>query len=356
VLPCAKVLAALAMFLHSATLPSPRQAYHPAPAPSQAVVQAVATDIGAMDRWALSTPPSATQTVCGLAAYLTRAAHTDTDRARVIYRWITANVRWFPIEQMPDAAYLPQDARTILRRRTAVCAGYANLFAALAKAAGLNAQVVVGTCRGSSWQVLSPDSLPHAWNAVMIEGSWRLIDVSWSTPGPESPMRLAAQPEPETFYFFAPPERLIHTHFPDNPRWQLLPRALTRAEHERLLVLRPAFYRYGLQVPAQQTWEIKSSPELRMRVGAPREVIIMAMLRRGNEVVASERLADHNGSGYEIAMDVPPGQQYALNIYAKYRDNPGMFQQVLRLRVDVTQQQRIAARSATDQAVPLSTP
>lgn len=50
-----------------------------------------------------------------------------------------------------------------------VCAGYASAFKLLAEEAGMNAVVVTGILEGS---------LSHAWNKVMIDGEWQILDVT----------------------------------------------------------------------------------------------------------------------------------------------------------------------------------
>ena len=50
-----------------------------------------------------------------------------------------------------------------------VCAGYAAAFRLLAQEAGLEAIVVTGFLNGS---------LSHAWNKVMIDGEWQIVDVT----------------------------------------------------------------------------------------------------------------------------------------------------------------------------------
>ena len=50
-----------------------------------------------------------------------------------------------------------------------VCAGYAAAFKLLAEEAGLNAVVVTGILEGG---------LSHAWNKVMIDGEWQILDVT----------------------------------------------------------------------------------------------------------------------------------------------------------------------------------
>lgn len=55
----------------------------------------------------------------------------------------------------------------------AVCVGYATAFKAMADAAGLQSVVVTG----------QTDDSGHAWNKVMVNGAWRIVDVTWNDAG-----------------------------------------------------------------------------------------------------------------------------------------------------------------------------
>lgn len=67
-----------------------------------------------------------------------------------------------------------QDAEDVFRTRTGVCAGYANLAAAVGTVAGVEIVYVGGWAR-------KEDGLEgHAWNAARIEGRWHLFDATWA--------------------------------------------------------------------------------------------------------------------------------------------------------------------------------
>jgi len=65
------------------------------------------------------------------------------------------------------------DTRYLIGHFYAVCEGYANTFAAIARAAGFETRFI------------SSSSMNHAWNQVFVNGSWRLIDVTWDDPVPD---------------------------------------------------------------------------------------------------------------------------------------------------------------------------
>jgi hypothetical protein len=109
-----------------------------------------------------------------------------------------------------------------------VCSGYANLFAALCKQAGVRAARVTGRARGYGSRAgqLGPES-GHAWNAVRLEGKWWLLDATWGAGSVGDRQFVKRFSE---HYFLTPPERLIFTHLPGEARWQLLARPLTAEE------------------------------------------------------------------------------------------------------------------------------
>ena len=57
-------------------------------------------DYTAIDQHALHTPKSAERTIASLAAYLTRPARNDREKARAIFRWITANIAYDDVAAM----------------------------------------------------------------------------------------------------------------------------------------------------------------------------------------------------------------------------------------------------------------
>jgi hypothetical protein len=138
-------------------------------------------------------------------------------------------------------------ADDVLKARTCVCTGYANLFEALCRAAGLEAVVITGHARGAgikTEQGLRPN---HAWNAVKIDGHWRLIEATWGA-GHLQGRNFVKQFE--DFFFLPPPEQLIFTHFPDDARWQLLGPPLTRDQFARLPRVERHLFKMFARFPA----------------------------------------------------------------------------------------------------------
>lgn len=76
-----------------------------------------------------------------------------------------------------------QEAYGILVAGTAVCNGYAQAFQLLAAASGITSVVVTGEANGGV------TTGPHAWNRVLIDGQWLVVDTTWDDAADTLPSR-----------------------------------------------------------------------------------------------------------------------------------------------------------------------
>ena len=144
----------------------------------------------------------------------------------------------------------PQDPKSVFERRTAVCDGYSQLFEAMVKEIGGQAEYVGGESRGIDGNV---SDIAHAWNAVMIEGEWFLVDVTWDA-GVVKDDRYVKQYS--TDYLLTPPDLFVITHFPSHDEWQLLEQPISRGEFLRKPMLRPSFYAEGLELVSPERSQV----------------------------------------------------------------------------------------------------
>jgi transglutaminase/protease-like cytokinesis protein 3 len=152
---------------------------------------------GEVTRHALAAPAAAEQTVTSLARYLAPPAFSVEERAWSIFVWIGDRILYdvdaYLSGRVRDATVTAED---VLKRRVTVCDGYARLYAALAKAAGLEVSIIEGYAKAYGVAEQAVFSIPnHAWNLVLRDGRWDVIDPTWGGglrfPGP---LRQAARP------------------------------------------------------------------------------------------------------------------------------------------------------------------
>jgi transglutaminase/protease-like cytokinesis protein 3 len=191
------------------------------------------TDYSKVDKFALHTPDSVSTNVANLAAYLTSTNSTPSTekKLRAIFVWVSQNIRYDDSFDLTSPfgtleTTMTQEPEHLLYTRKGVCMGYAQLFVALAKSAGLKAEVVDGIVKLPDGQI---PRMGHSWVAVRLrkkkddkdkaETSWYLCDPTWSSPSSEKDFGTIKEE-----YFLAEPEDFIKNHLPLDPMWQLLER------------------------------------------------------------------------------------------------------------------------------------
>lgn len=270
-------------------------------------------DFAPVDKRALAAPPSAERSVRSLAGYLSDCGQSDRDTARAIFTWITANIV-YNVSRVGEKA----EAAAVLQQRSAVCAGYAVLFKALAEAAGLKAVVVYGEARGRGPEAArSRDGMyNHDWNAVRIGDEWALVDCAWGAGHLDERGRFIQRFDDH--YFLTPPDQFICDHFPSDSKWQLLDHPLSRQEFLRQADVRPPFFEYGLRLGSHTAKYIEASSRLSMTIGAPPDVNLMASLHRnGVELQEGYTFAQRRADSYEIQAVFPKPGDYLLRVHAR---------------------------------------
>ncbi|ROW09562.1 hypothetical protein VMCG_02650 [Cytospora schulzeri] len=109
-----------------------------------------------------------------------------TDKARAIFTWLHHNID-YDAEGFFSGCIARGTASDTVFSGRAVCEGYARVYEAIAKRAGLECIVVGGHGKGYGFAPVKEGQPPpprnasgHAWNAVRIDGGkWKLLDSCW---------------------------------------------------------------------------------------------------------------------------------------------------------------------------------
>ena len=106
---------------------------------------------------------------------LTRNAQNDEEAFKAIYDYITTTISYdWPAYN--DGTYVTKSytALDVLNDTIAVCSGYSNLLAAMARAYGIRAKIIHGVAQIDKNRIGD-----HAWNEVYINGEWKMVDSTW---------------------------------------------------------------------------------------------------------------------------------------------------------------------------------
>ncbi len=183
-------------------------------------------------------------------------------RLKAVHDYVADRIAYDAVALL-EGRYPDQSATAVLASRVGVCAGYANLVAAIGTAAGIETVVVVGDARKGA------DGFGdggHAWNAARLGDEWVLLDATWDSGHVSG---AAFEKEYSSEYLMAPPVAFGLTHLPDEDRWQLRDKPLSRAEFLRQPALKPDFYARGLQLRTPDGPVVDADNELEVVIDNP---------------------------------------------------------------------------------------
>lgn len=196
---------------------------------------ATAQDYSKVDEKVKTYPKSFSDTQ-KLAERIAKDFSADDEKARAIFTWIALNVKYdlpaYGKGSQVAFSYASEEEKIIkqkkfkndlalktLKTKKGVCEGYSTLFEILCTQVGLESVIVSGTSKSHPAHIGKvPAASDHAWNAVKIDGNWKLIDVTWAA-GTVSGKNPAFTFRFNDAYFFTDPEVFFLNHYPDDEKW-----------------------------------------------------------------------------------------------------------------------------------------
>ncbi|MEO8532396.1 MAG: transglutaminase domain-containing protein [Flavobacterium sp.] len=169
-----------------------------------------------------------------LAARIKKDFTSDYDKARAIYSWMAFNIKYDldtylnppqsigfsysteeekqkKIQEINDA-----EIQKVFKSQEAVCEGFTILYSHLAALVGLKSEVVRGDSKTRLSDIGKKNTASnHTWNIVLIDGKWRLVDVTWGE-GYYDQSRGKLTKNFTSIYFDAEPGYFFAKHFPDS--------------------------------------------------------------------------------------------------------------------------------------------
>jgi hypothetical protein len=276
-----------------------------------------------------------------LTLQLTNPFAKQDEKVRAVYRWITANIEYdmYILKNKNQSAGTAQE---VLKRKKSVCSGYAMLFKAMMDHLGIECVIINGHSKGYDYNVgeFFSDKNAHAWNAVKIDDEWRLIDATWGAGYIEKDQFFRSYKD---YYFFTPPDELIQTHYPRQRTWQLLDKKVSRQEFENFVLLKPAYFKYGIKVISHQEYNIHAGYDLLVKVFAPPDILMEASIYYGEHQLDQNFVfSQRNGDIFEIRAAFSDADAYILRLFAREKEETTPYNWVLDYRV-TTQQNAHAA-------------
>ncbi|MBK6952658.1 MAG: hypothetical protein IPH24_11580 [Crocinitomicaceae bacterium] len=162
-----------------------------------------------------------------LSKFLASGANTEEEKVLIFSYWIAKNIK-YDLREVKDQHRTNKTAYEVLRNKKAVCEGYSILFQQFCENEGIEAYTVYGHGYGNLIRrSLNLYHLRHAWNAVYVSGEWQILDVTWAA----SEIKHGDFKKTHQFkWILTEPEEFSKTHYPNDPRWQLLKNPRSKKE------------------------------------------------------------------------------------------------------------------------------
>ncbi len=249
-----------------------------------------------IDAYARATPEVYTRDLNTLTDYLIAPARSDLGKARSIYTWILTHVR-YSYGSRGDGYYTSEAdyVRQVLKTRRAVCTGFALLFKHMLLRAGVDAYTVKGYARAKNAEAGRPISqIDHEWNAVSLDGDWYLFDLTW------------ASNTANEYYFLTNPETFISSHFPSDPRWQLLSPPVSKAEFDRYPKVHDGYFRFGFDPDFPRNGLIHTNETITLKLNHPAtDVTFTCMAGQSGTSRSVPLQTSRVGNTYQLIMSIP---------------------------------------------------
>jgi hypothetical protein len=174
-----------------------------------------------------------------LVASLTKGLLDPFRKAKALHDWISITIGYDTEEYFHNVGHA-QDYASVLRRRTAVCAGYSALFSEMAKLAGFEVRIIEGHSKGFGYAGKVGSRPDHAWNQICINSIWYSVDCTWDSGFVDY---ATFHRRYSTQYLFIEPRALAYSHLAVPDSRQLLASPLGSSQFEAEPLIEGEFFR-----------------------------------------------------------------------------------------------------------------
>jgi hypothetical protein len=205
-------------------------------------------------RFINSLPPM-TNPVSLATGFVCRPYRSDVQRLRAIFTWVAEKITW---EEGFESSI---DSKRVLQSKRGCPEEVAVLVLEMCAAVGIHCEVIRGYLK-TPGEVPEVGIMPrpnHWWNAVIVDGQWRIMDCSLAAPSnPRRSLYSSVGGQlAEVWWFLARPSEICWTHVPEQHHHQHM---CPPVAHEVLLALPcacPPYFKNSLQMVDYDTSMIR---------------------------------------------------------------------------------------------------
>ncbi|XP_067842833.1 kyphoscoliosis peptidase [Heptranchias perlo] len=268
-------------------------------------------------------------------------AQNELEKIRAIWIWLCNNIEYdvYGYLGLSEKVHTPQQ---VLRSGKGVCSGYSSLCQEMCREAGISCTEVSGHGKGIGYNLghsYQHKKSNHMWNAVQVDEQWYLLDACWGAGLVDMESRVFLQ-RYDDYYFLTDPEEFIDSHWPDDPKWQLMDSVISLEDFEQQVFKTSAFYRLGLSLISPKIFLLQTvNGEAAVSLGSAGTVEFSYRIAQLGEshfknVDVSCGIMRVTPNGMELRV-IPPSQgKYDLKIFAKPLDSKESYIWVCSYQID----------------------
>lgn len=249
---------------------------------------------------------------------------SEITKIRVLWKWLTSQNILGTIykltEEFDEVEYQLQK----LKKTGSDGNTYAALFALLCAYAKIPCIIIRGYVKGSLYTIGQPVTDRHMaeWNAVFVDGSWRLLDPFWGacckTPDEETVS------DTSSWYLFTEPRQFLYSHYPETAKWQLIDQPITLQEFTHQPLLTDRFFRLGMQDLVTPSFNTVSAKDGEVNILIPLDsekatyqefLCVLKQLVNGEWI---ETEPEHNFNQHDFMYLKRDGEMVTLSIYLRF--------------------------------------
>ena len=249
-----------------------------------------------------------------VAAKINEIGENDFERVKlahdVICLLVSYDAKNFWANTVPDQSW-----QNVVKTKTAVCEGYANLFQKFSSELKIKSQKVSGYARGVGSDISRENSFVanHAWNIICIADCWYLIDCTWDSGYMNGKSAVQAY---STDWLFLRPEHFIYTHLPSESKNQLIQPSLSNTEFAALPDFRPKLFELSgdafASVKKINTADDHYEIEYKLKEGY---VFTYRISSVGGTEIKNHIYTDKDSDKTITRMDFPNAGRYMVTVY-----------------------------------------
>ena len=173
----------------------------------------------------------------------------DTESAYLVYKWIEQNIEYD--ENDEEQGNSSTSAANIYKTGKGGVIGITGLFKTMCDRLKIKSDIILGLTKTFSDDYPSKIiTKEYAWNYISIDNEFYLIDLVMELNFNKDFSFIKRDSD---FYFGMDPEASIRLHFPNDNKWQLLPKIITKDEFKSMAYLDEGFYSLGLKTISPDT-------------------------------------------------------------------------------------------------------